>query len=112
MSAHGTAKPGKRFVIAGANQECGQAGNDQNIVRTVLELIFRFTTYLGHAGLPLRGQSHRDEVLWQLIMERQKSRHNVMICPGNVSGFSKPQPFKRKYQNFWHMQSREEMCLS
>lgn len=55
-------------------------------VRRVLKLLFRSIKYLGQEGLPLRGQSHRDEVLWQPMAELKTSWH--MICLEGVSGFS------------------------
>lgn len=38
-SAHGSAKLGEMFAVAGANQWCKQAEKDQKIARTVLELL-------------------------------------------------------------------------
>lgn len=46
---------------------------DQKTARTVLELLFRSIKFLGWEGMPLRGHSHRDGVLWQLMVERTHS---------------------------------------
>lgn len=46
---------------------------DQKTARTVLELLFRSIKFLGREGMPLRGHSHRDGVLWQLMVERTHS---------------------------------------
>ncbi len=46
---------------------------DQKTARTVLELLFSSIKFLGREGMPLRGHSHRNGVLWQLMEERTHS---------------------------------------
>ena len=49
------------------------AAREQNTARTVLELLFRTIKFLGREGIPLRGHTHRDGILWQLMLERTHS---------------------------------------
>ena len=49
------------------------ASKQQNLARTVLELLFRSIKFWGRQGIALRGHENRDGTLWQLMLERTHS---------------------------------------